>query len=111
MTDKDKFLAGQGLQSQRINDLIDKTEVLKGNKSLSDYLNVELILSEITWKQGNFGEFAVLTVANQDDQIDFQVNTGSAPVLKQLRAIDDGDNLPMLIRAVKVEGTRQLILE
>jgi len=91
----------------RISDVVpeDITEILR----IEDLADGDWLLLDFEFRDGQFGEYAVLTVSDTADGNVCQASTGAKPIMRQLKALDKEQHLPLLVRAEKVGRTWRLI--
>jgi len=93
---------------KRISDVApDETSDMEYRR-ISDIAGIDLTLLDVTFREGDYGEYALMTVVTEASGIPFFVTTGAKPVMRQLRQIDKDDDLPLIIRAVRVGRTWKL---
>lgn len=100
-------------QNRRIGSIINEADALPPIKSVDDFLNVELILTDFQDHESNLpnmknvgGIYYVMTVHYPDDDEEFQIRCGGEVVVRQLQAISKIDDLPLDIKIVKHGNTR-----
>jgi hypothetical protein len=76
---------------------------LRDTENLLNYLNMNLLITKVSFEAGNFGEVAILHV-QLPDKSEKRLRTGSKVILKQLHQLHEQHiPLPWLVKVVKVK--------
>lgn len=76
---------------------------LRDTESLLNYLNVNLLITKVSFDVGNFGEVAILHV-QLPDKTEKRLRTSSKVILKQIHQLHEQHvPLPWLVKVVRVK--------
>lgn len=105
------------LPLKRIGAIISEEDALPPIRAARDLIGREMILHAFEWKQGDQTEYALMVVSltspnadNGETDEEFQLSCGAQTVVTQLQAVDQKNDLPMLITIAKHKETRMLKL-
>jgi len=83
-----------------------KTEMLgslRGSENIINYLNIPLVIQDISFQDGNYGEVALLKV-QLPDKSEKLLRTGSKVILKQIRLLlEQKIPLPWLVKVIRIK--------
>jgi len=96
-------------EQKRISEVAPDPQAELEYKRIRDIADKDVELIDVTFTEGDFGEYAVMTVVDLESQQPFFVTTGAKPVMRQLKLSDVENDLPLLIRAERVGRTWRLV--
>jgi len=76
---------------------------LRGSENIINYINMPLVITEVMFQEGNFGEVALIK-AQLPDKSEKILRTGSKVIIKQIRALlEQKIPLPWLVKVIRVK--------
>jgi len=76
---------------------------LRGSENVINYINMPLVITDLSFQEGNFGE-VVLFKVQLPDKSEKLLRTGSKVIIKQVKALlEQKIPLPWLVKVVRVK--------
>jgi len=88
---------------RRVSDIIGAPQLEGERTDIHSILNKEVIIRNIIFLQGNYGEYAIIQVETDDKKL-YRIACGGQVVIKKLHAIRDF--LPVMGKFIRVKGSK-----